>query len=71
MIAKLKIKTDMVAIGLKMPSGQNGENKAVNIKGAVSPAARAMARTDPVAMGVKAAGKVTWEMVTKRDAPTP
>ena len=43
----------------------------MKIRGAVSPAALAMASTTPVAIGVKAAGSVTCVIVLKRDAPTP
>ena len=58
-------------MGSKIPFGQNGENSAVKIKGAVSPAALAIDNTTPVAIGVKALGRVIWLTVTKRDAPTP
>jgi hypothetical protein len=70
-MAKLNISTDIDAIGLNTPSGQKGENKAVNMSGAVSPAARAIANTTPVAIGVKAAGRVTLIMVTNLEAPMP
>ncbi len=50
---------------------QYEENNAVKIRGAVSPAALAMASTTPVAIGVNAAGSVICVIVLKRDAPTP
>ena len=50
---------------------QYGENNAVKISGAVSPAALAMASTTPVAMGVNAAGNVMRVIVMNREAPTP
>ena len=73
-VAKLYINTDSVAIGLKTdsnPCGQKGENKAVKINGAVSPAALAIDNTTPVAIGVKAEGRVIRKIVTNLDAPTP
>ena len=68
------MRTDRVAIGLNTastPLGQKGENKAVKMSGAVSPAALAMDSTTPVAIGVKADGRVIRMIVTNLEAPTP
>jgi hypothetical protein len=56
-VAKLYTNTDKVAIGSLIPFGQKLEKRAVKIKGAVSPAARAIAKVTPVRIEGKAAGK--------------
>jgi hypothetical protein len=61
--AKLKIKTERVGVGFHIPRGQNGELRAVKISGAVSPAARAIARVTPVIIAGIAAGITTCKTV--------
>tara|TARA_B100001113_G_C20617913_1_gene409155 strand:+ start:117 stop:527 length:411 start_codon:yes stop_codon:yes gene_type:complete len=47
------------------------ENSAVNINGAVSPAALASAKSIPVDIELKAAGKVILDIIVNLDAPIP
>ena len=58
-------------MGSNKPLGQNWVNRAVKINGAVSPAARAIARVVPVTIAGKAAGKTILSTVWKLEAPTP
>jgi hypothetical protein len=51
--------TESVAIGSRKVSDQNGENNAVKMSGAVSPAARAVTRLMPVTMEGAAADRTT------------
>ncbi len=47
------------------------ENSAVNIKGAVSPAALAIANNMPVEIDLNAAGNVILDIIVNFEAPTP